>query len=149
MNANVLCKLLEIGSIEYHQSIELRRAVLRKPLGLDFVQSDLLNEHDQFHFALFCENKLLGILLLKIMNDIDESTLKMRQVAIDPNYQSKGLGTILVKFSEQWAIANGFRLIELNARNTAIEFYKNLAYQEVGSGFLEVNIPHIKMIKHL
>ena len=149
MNANVLCKLLEIGSIEYHQSIELRRAVLRKPLGLDFVQSDLLNEHDQFHFALFCENKLLGILLLKIMKDIDETRLKMRQVAIDPDYQSKGFGTILVKFSEQWAIAEGFKLIELNARNTAIEFYKNLAYKEVGSEFLEVNIPHVKMIKDL
>lgn len=146
--SKVECKLIEFGSEEYKHSIELRRKVLRKPLGLDFTPNDLNAEHDQFHFAIFDNGILIGILLLKTMKDISPSILKMRQVAIDPEYQSKGFGSILVRFSEQWAIESGFNLIELNARNTAVQFYKNLDYKEVGNEFLEVNIPHIKMIKN-
>lgn len=145
----VECKLLEFGSEDCKKSIELRRRVLRKPLGLDFTSADLISEHDQFHFALFYNHELTGILLLKTMKDINSSIIKMRQVAVDPEFQSNGLGSILVKYSEEWAIENGYRTIELNARKTAVPFYINLNYQEIGSEFLEVNIPHIKMIKNL
>jgi predicted GNAT family N-acyltransferase len=145
----VECKLLEFGSEEHIQSIELRREVLRKPLGLDFIENDLSAEHDQFHFALFSNKQLIGILLLKTMKDIGPSVLKMRQVAIAPEFQSNGFGSILVKYSEEWAFKNGYKTIELNARKTAVTFYINLNYQETGNEFLEVNIPHIKMIKNL
>jgi len=147
--SKIECKLLEFGSNDYKKSIELRRNVLRKPLGLDFTTDDLNSEHDQFHFALFCNNELQAILLLKQMKDISTSTLKMRQVAVDPEFQSKGFGSVLVKFSEKWATESGFKNIELNARITALEFYKKLNYKEIGNEFLEVNIPHIKMIKNL
>jgi predicted GNAT family N-acyltransferase len=142
----VLCQLLEFGSDDYKKSIDLRRKVLRTPLGLDFTANDLSAELDQFHFALFYNNQLVGILLLKTINP---SVLKMRQVAIDPDYQSNGLGSILVKYSEEWAFSNGNQTIELNARKTAVSFYLNLNYQETGNEFFEVNIPHIKMIKNL
>ena len=145
--SKVECKLLEFGSEEYKQSIELRRKVLRIPLGLDFTPNDLNAEHDQFHFAIFDNDILIGVLLLKTMKDISPSILKMRQVAIEPDFQSKGFGSILVKFSEQWAVESEFESIELNARNTAVQFYRNLNYEEIGDEFLEVNIPHIKMIK--
>ena len=143
------CRLLEFGFGDHKKSIEIRREVLRKPLGLDFTLNDLNAEIDQFHIAAFYKNQLIGILLFKTMRDISATILKMRQVAIDPEFQSKGYGSVLVKFSEQWAIDNGFNLIELNARNTAIQFYKNLGYKEIGNEFLEVNIPHVKMMKDL
>jgi len=143
------CRLLEFGFDDHKKSIEIRREVLRKPLGLDFSANDLNAEKDQFHIAAFYKNQVIGILLLKTMKDISDTTLKMRQVAIDPKFQSKGYGSVLVKFSELWAIENGFNLIELNARNTAIQFYKNLGYKEIGHEFIEVNIPHIKMFKDL
>ena len=145
----VECKLLEFGSENYKKSIDLRRQVLRKPLGLDFTSDDLITEHDQFHFALFYNNELQAILLLKTMNDNNPGVLKMRQVAVNPEFQSKGFGSILVKFSEHWAIESGYKSFELHARITAVEFYKKLNYEEIGREFLEVNIPHIKMIKNL
>jgi predicted GNAT family N-acyltransferase len=145
----VQCKLLEFGSENYKKSIDLRRQVLRKPLGLDFTSDDLITELDQFHFALFYNNELQAILLLKTMNDNNPGVLKMRQVAVNPEFQSKGFGSILVKFSEQWAIESGYKSFELHARITAVEFYKKLNYEEIGREFLEVNIPHIKMIKNL
>lgn len=140
------CKILTFGSDEQLKSIALRREILRLPLGLDFSQEELLQEKDQIHVACFVENRLYGILLLV---KYDSSTLKMRQVAVDNTMQGKGLGREMVVFAEQWAIANGYRLMTLHARETAVPFYLTLGYLIEGQQFKEVNIPHYKMIKSL
>jgi len=55
----------------------------------------------------------------------------------------------LVLFSEKWAKDNGYRRIELHARETAIDFYKRMQYQITGSVFEEVGIPHRAMFKNI
>lgn len=140
-------EVLEFQSELQLKSIELRRLVLRKPLGLDFTENDLNSEKDQFHFGVLIDKNVVGILLLKEMKDLGTGILKMRQVAIHPNFQSKKLGSKLVEFAENWAKSNGYNLIDLHARNTAIDFYLKLGYSIEGDEFLEVNIPHHKMIK--
>ena len=39
------------GSLEYQAAVELRRRVLRRPLGLDFTEEELRAEEDQVHFV--------------------------------------------------------------------------------------------------
>jgi predicted GNAT family N-acyltransferase len=114
------------------------------PLNLSFNPDDLAKEYLDFHLAAFFENKLIGILLLKPIND---RLIKMRQVAIHAEFQGKGVGKQLVAFSEELAKAKGYHEIELHARESAIPFYLAMNYQMVGDVFLEVNIPHKKMIK--
>jgi predicted GNAT family N-acyltransferase len=145
LDMNAVCKLLEYGSPEQKESIELRDEVLRKPLGLKFSEEEL-KEDEQFHFACFIDNKIKGILLLK---PIADGIIKMRQVAVSPELHGKGIGKQLVKFCEQWAIDNGYHKIELNARKTAMDFYLSLDYKTIGDEFTEVNIPHMKMYKVL
>jgi predicted GNAT family N-acyltransferase len=142
----MICKLLEFGSAQHRASIELRRQVLRIPLGLDFEQEDLDAEHSQYHFACIDGEEIAGILLFKVMR---EGPLKMRQVAVREDLQGKGIGKMLVQFSEQWATENKFMSIELNARKTAVPFYTALGYDVEGTEFSEVNIPHYKMVKKL
>jgi predicted GNAT family N-acyltransferase len=127
-------------------SIALRRKVLRIPLGLDFTQQELDEEHHQIHVACVSDHQVLGILLLKPIN---AHIIKMRQVAVEPNQQGQGIGKKMVSFSEQWAKENGYKTIELNARKTAVPFYLNLAYEIEGSEFEEVGIPHSRMFKVL
>ena len=43
----------------------------------------------------------------------------------------------------------GVSRIELNARDTAAGFYRKLGYRKVGGEFVEVTIPHWKMVKRL
>lgn len=141
-----MIKIIEFGSDLYHESIELRRLVLRLPLGLDFNSDELLAENNQIHFVYIQNQKVEGVLLL---NPTDNNILKMRQVAVSPEQQGQGIGQKMVNFSEKWGIQNQYKRIELHARKTAVPFYFGLKYELEGDEFEEVGIPHFKMVKNL
>lgn len=139
-------QLVEFATPLYHESIRLRDAILVKPLNLEFTTEMLSEEWNQWHLVAMDQNKLVGVLVLK---PIDEDTLKMRQVAVMSELQGKGIGSLLVAESEKFARSKGFKVMELNARDVSIPFYESLSYEKVGEEFTEVNIPHFKMLKKL
>ena len=143
------CKLLEFNSDEHLDSIEIRRQVLRQPLGLDFTQEELDAEKDQFQFIVYLFDKLMGVMILKRVENDSNAVFKMRQVAVLPQYQGQGAGRFMVRFAENWARSMGAERIELHARETALNFYLKYGYNVVGGVFEEVGIPHFKMIKDL
>ena len=146
METTISCRLMEFGSKEQNESIELRRKILRFPIGLDFNAEDLESENTQFHFAAFLDARLVAVL---IMVKYGQNVVKMRQVAVDEHLQGKGIGKALIKYSENWAIANHMTKIQLHARSNAVSFYKSMQYEIIGDQFLEVGIPHFKMQKTL
>ena len=138
---------VEFATPEYDETIALRYKILREPLGLEFTEEQLAAEYTDFHFAAYSDAWILrGCLVLTPKND---KVLKMRQVAVSIESQSKGIGTLLVQMSEVFAHAKGYETMELNARDTAIPFYEKLNYKKVGEEFVEINIPHYKMVKSL
>ncbi len=137
---------IDFGSSEYEESIILRDLVLRKPLGMQFLPEDLAAEYDSFHLVIKEHEEIIACLVLK---PIDQKILKMRQVAVHPTRQGKNIGRQLVEFSEAITKSKGYDTIELHARKTAVPFYLRLGYEIIGDEFLEVNIPHFKMIKNL
>lgn len=137
---------IPFASPQYDETIDLRHRLLRAPLGLEFKEKDLAEEWDSIHLGYYDSNwNLMACLVLK---PVSERILKMRQVAVDDQIQSKGIGTALVKESEKIAIQKGFTGFELNARETAVNFYLKMNYQKVGDRFEEVNIPHFRMEKN-
>ncbi len=132
------------GSPEYARTVELRLEVLRRPLGLDFTPESLSEESAEFHLAAFESETVLACLVLV---PLDEGRIKMRQVAVLPHLQGTGIGSRLVTASEAFALQNGFRVMTLHARETAVNFYQRLDYQCVGEPFDEVSIPHVEMVK--
>jgi len=139
-------KSLHHGSDEYRAAIDLRDAILRKPLGLYYSPEELDAEADSFHLAVYLEDKLAGCLVLKPLN---QAEIKMRQVAVDSNLQGQGIGRALVEYSEQFAKELGFQRTVLHARATAVPFYERLNYIKIGEEFTEVTIPHFQMYKDL
>lgn len=134
---------IEHGSEVYQQMIELRRRVLRTPLGLDFSTEDLESERDDtFCCALSREGMVAGCLVL---SKVDESTLRMRQVAVEPALQGNGIGRVLVRYSEEVSRTSAIDTIVLHARADVVEFYQRLGYEVVGDQFEEVSIPHFRM----
>lgn len=138
--------LIEHGSLQYEEAVKLRFQVLRKPLGLEFTQEQLLAEKQYYHIAYFEDGLLKAYLMLVPETD---GKIKMKQVAVAFDEQGKGIGRELVFASEQFAKQKGFSLMYCHARDTAVPFYKKSGYKVVGDMFTEVTIPHYAMEKLL
>lgn len=140
------CAILHFGSKQQLASIALRDRVLRQPLGLQYDPKDLAAEADEIHIAAIEGERVLGVLLFRKK---DATTVKMRQVAVDAGQQGRGIGKAMVQFAENWCLDNGYRRIELHARDTAVPFYLAHGYRVEGDGFEEVGIPHHFMFREL
>ena len=136
----------DFGTPAYDESIRLRDAILRKPLGLIFYAEDLAKEYNQVHFGYYENAELIGCMVLQNYGD---NIAKMRQVAVAETHQKKGIGQKMVAYFEHYAKANHYKKIVLHARDVACSFYEKLNYTKVGKQFLEVEIPHYKMEKVL
>ncbi len=147
METNCIIKLTEFDSPEYLNSVNLRREVLRIPIGLDFSEKDLAEDSFQYHFVAVNGSEIIGILILKPFDKEGRKFVKMRQVAVKSDYQNMGIGGKLLEFSENWAKENAYSGIELNARIPAVNFYLKHGYSAIGDEFLEVGIPHLHMFK--
>ena len=144
--AEVYIGLIEFNSEQYIESVALRQDILRTPLGLKFTQENITNDANELHIAASDGNALIGVLLLR---PISEQVVKMRQVAVKSSQQGKGIGKKMVAFCEDLSRGMGYTQIELNARKVALDFYLSLDYAQIGDMFLEIGIPHFKMIKNL
>ena len=70
-------KMIDYGTQEYKQMIQLRMDMLRKPLGLSFSAEDLEKEKNDVLIGAFEDDKLLGCCLL---TKIDDKTVRLRQI---------------------------------------------------------------------
>lgn len=139
-------KIIDHGSPEYHQMVQLRNDILRKPLGLTFEPEELEHEKEDILIAAFEEEKMLGCCMLI---RTDHETVRLRQMAVLNNLQGKGIGKALMQFAENIARDRGFRKITMHARKSATGFYEKLGYMVNGEEFEEVTLPHVVMEKHL
>jgi len=139
-------KLIDHGSPEYRQMIDLRMHILRKPLGLSFTEEELEKEKSDILIGCFDEDKLEGCCLL---TETGQGEVRLRQMAVISGLQGKGLGRALMQFAENIARDRGYKKITMHARKTAIGFYEKLGYKRIGNEFLEVTIPHYAMEKAL
>jgi len=137
----------KFGTERHKEEIRLREKVLRDPLGLKFRPEDLEAETDELRFGLLDSNgELAACLLVRI---VDETTGKLRQMAVRDELRGKGIGKELIEKVESELKKNNFKKLELHSRMVAEGFYLKLGYTSIGKIFTEVGIPHIKMIKDL
>lgn len=145
-------RLLEYGSDDYREMINLRDEILRKPLGLHFTEKYLQQEVNDILIGCFETNEkqqegsLIGCCVL---SPIDEELVQLRQMAVRESLQRSGVGKEMMEFAEEQSRKSGFSTLMMHARKTAVPFYDRLGYRMVGEEFLEVSIPHYEMRKAL
>jgi N-acetylglutamate synthase-like GNAT family acetyltransferase len=138
--------IVEYGSKEYFEAVKLRYEILRKPLGLQFTEEQLITEADQLHFVGYIGKKPVACAVLQwIAPDI----AKMRQVAVREEIQGHGVGKQLTKVFEKEAKKRGALKIKLHARKSAISFYIKLGYVPIDSPFEEIGLIHQLMEKSI
>jgi N-acetylglutamate synthase-like GNAT family acetyltransferase len=139
-------KIIDHGSKEYQKMVDLRFEILRKPLGLNFDPGELEREKEDMLIGAFDDEKMLACCLV---TRIDDSTCKLRQMAVQNSVQGKGIGFTMMTFAENVARDRGFKKMIMHARKTAIGFYEKLGYKTAGDEFIEVTLPHYVMEKRL
>ena len=139
-------RMIDHGTKEYQQMVQLRIEILRKPLGLGFDKEELEQEKEDILMGAFEDDRILGCCL---MTRVDAAAIRLRQMAVPNNMQGKGVGRALMIFAENIARDLGYKQLCMHARSTAVGFYQKLGYHIAGDEFTEVTIPHYVMEKDL
>src|SRR6476659_7077992 len=116
-------KIIDHGSKEYKQMVELRYMMLRKPLFLTFSEEELNEDQMYIHIGCFDDDKLEGCCMLVPK---DNNTVQLRQMAVIFGLQGKGIGRVLMQFAENIARDRRYKKLIMHARKTAMGFYEKL-----------------------
>lgn len=139
-------KIIDHGSKEYRQMVDLRYQILRKPLGLAFLEEDLAAEKHDILLGCFEDDNLEACCIL---TQTDPKTVRLRQMAVSSGLQGKGIGRVLMTFAENIARDHGYKRLTMHARKSALGFYEKHGYNVCSEEFEEVTIPHYVMEKEL
>jgi predicted GNAT family N-acyltransferase len=130
---------------EYADEKDLRKRVLRLPLGLALSGADLAGEDGQLHLiATDDAGAVVGCVLVAFP---DDGTARIRHLAVEESFRGRRIGTGLMDRAERAACERGIRTVRLHARLYARGFYERLGYCAVSDVFTEVTIPHVGMEK--
>ncbi|PIR26150.1 MAG: GNAT family N-acetyltransferase [Deltaproteobacteria bacterium CG_4_10_14_0_2_um_filter_43_8] len=144
---NITYRFITRDDPEHQMELELRYQVMRKPLGMRRDEVTFPFEADALRLAALENKELVGCVLFKA--DENKTSGKLFQMVVSTQHQKKGIGKKLVEILEAKLKTDGIQLIHLHARKEAIPFYKHLGYVCEGEEFLEINIPHSRMVKRI
>lgn len=142
----ITLKKIDFSDPLFAQVFVLREKVLRQPLGLSLHNEDTSGDVHDIIYVAIKDQKVVGCLMAK---NVSDGLLKLRQMAVDTDFQANGIGKLLMQYAEANARESEYQKIELHARQNVQGFYERLGYTAYGPEFVEVNIPHIKMEKFL
>lgn len=132
--------------VYYNEVWYLREAVLRQPIGLSLKNEDLsMDKEDSIIIALH-NNAVIGCIM---MHPLANGAVKLRQMAVYPEWQGKNIGKQIMDYALAIAIKKSYTRIVFHARMTAVGFYQKLGYNVTSNVFEEVGIPHVVMEKLL
>ena len=133
---------------EFEAILELRYKILRQPWNqpIDTATDEL--EFKSINAYIADEGG--SVIACGRLQENEHKTGQIRYMAVDSNYQGKGLGKLILQFLEQKGRVLGLQKIELQARENALEFYKSSGYVLKEKSFLLWGIiQHYLMEKQL
>lgn len=139
-------RLFTTDSPEYKDMVALRLNVLLRPIGIPESYINPEKEASDLLVGAFEGPMLIGCCVL---TPHDTDLVQLRQMAIQPEFQGKGVGAAVVAFAEKTARERGFSRLMMHARDTVIPFYEKNGYTIAGEPFTEVGIGHHRMEKVL
>lgn len=123
----------------------IRREVFMDEQGISYADEFEGNEDSFIHFCFYEKDLLIGYIRVSISND----AIHFGRVAVRKEFRRQGVGIKLMATAENFGRKSGCVIVSLNAQIQAKDFYAKLGYVEYGNVFLEANIEHILMKKHL
>lgn len=126
--------LVKWGSSDYKETLILRNHVLKISTGKPLLTEAPIEEKQDIHLVIRQDDRIVGTLLL---HPCSSKCLQIKQVAIHPEYQGKGLGKKLMVYAEQVARNLNYSNLFLTGRKQAWGFYSNLGYSVIMKAYPE------------
>ena len=120
---------VSIEQIRPELTWHLRQKVLYPAQKL--YEMELDEDQEGIHFGAFTDNKLVAIVSLFSKN----GDFQFRKLAVDPNYQGRGIGNELLTYITDFARQEGGKRIWCNARSTATGFYDKNGFSHTAEFF--------------
>jgi len=133
---------------EFESYRDLRWRVLREPWNQPRIteQDDL--DSDDFPIMV-CEVDGIPIGIGRA-HFISDDEAQIRSISVEPEWEGKGIGSIVLKELEKIVTEKGAKRIIIHARNNAIEFYQKNGYKTVEPSYtLFGEIEHTLMEKKI
>ena len=133
---------------ELEKYYTLRFEILRKPWNQSRKSTKDEWEDQSIHLLMLDENNEALACGRLQLNSKTEG--QIRSMAVRPDQQGKGLGKQIIAYIESKAKSLSLKLITLDARINAVQFYEKAGYKVVAESYLLFGvIPHFQMEKHL
>jgi len=126
---------------EFEQYYQFRWRLLRAPHKLP--SGSERDEYDTVAIHRMLQDEAGNTIAVARMHQISAEEAQLRYVAVDDDYQGRGLGSKLVSVMEEIAREMGIARILINARLNALDFYHRCGFHPVGDG-----PTHFGKIKH-
>lgn len=142
-------RIVEYPSPLLTAAIDLRFRVLHEPFGVE--RDDDWNDQDRAstHVVATVEDDVIGY--ARLIAEEGGKTGQIRQVAVAPEWERRGVGTALIQGAIDEAGRLGMADVWLNARLTAVPFYEKLGFKVTSGVFRtpRTYLPHVRMDRPL
>jgi len=130
MNDDIIFRQYEYNSHDFKKALILRYDILDLPggagdYGVKFIYGPHDEEENHILLGAFIDDKIVGTLNLQ---PVDDTTLLLRQFAVDRGMQGTGIGSKLMALAHETARKHGYTKITMHARRTAYKFYAKHGY---------------------
>lgn len=131
----------------------MRQPVLRPGKPIEACEFDGDNLETTIHLGIYMTNDLIGVCSF-FKNSFDalseKNQFQLRGMAVLKSHQKMGLGKELVHYGENLLAQKNTNAIWCNAREVAVNFYKNNGYTVISNPFDIVGIgKHYTMSKSI
>ncbi|MYC30845.1 MAG: GNAT family N-acetyltransferase [Chloroflexi bacterium] len=101
------------------------------------------------HAVALQGDEVIGTGRMLLVKEDEEGTCRIGRMAVDQAWRRHGVGGKILEFLEGNARERGLTQTLLHAQEYVKSFYAGHGYLERGEVFLEVDIPHVEMVKNL
>ena len=140
--------MIDVRAITPEQTYALRHSVLWPDKPLNYVKID--EDKDGYHYGAFSDDDLVAVISLFVSKESISTgqrqpvQARFRKFATQPDWQRKGVGTILLDHVIAQARALGASVLWCDARLDAADFYRRFGMEPVSEVFYKGPIPYAK-----
>lgn len=139
----IVIKTITTSDPHYSAMQDLRNRILLRPLGLADNSWEMFDK-ESWLFVAVEDNAVVGCAIL-VPSEGEHKSAQLMQMAVEANFQGRGIGKLLVTELISLAKENAILEIRCHSRKNAVNFYQSLGFEVYGEPFEEVGIIHSHM----